>query len=144
MSTYAKRLARWLVGGALAIAGLAVAATSLSAAPTAPVPTAQHAEEYQTAQNDYRVCCKRGSRDWWSGRRDCRRNGGYVAANWQCRNDNANNSNNLGNQRICCKRGRHDWWSTRRECGRRGGYHAANWQCRNDGNNYAPRRMYRY
>jgi hypothetical protein len=72
-----------------------------------------------------RVCCKRGWRDWWSTRRECRRAGGYQVANRECRDDHAN-------YRVCCKRGRHDWWSTLRECRRAGGYQVANWQCRND------------
>ncbi len=140
MNTFPKRLATWLLGGSLAVAALAVTASSLSAAPISPVQPIEQATEVQLAANDYRICCKRGNRDWWSSRRDCSRSGGYVAANRQGRNDNANyNPNNAGNQRICCKRGRSDWWSSRRECGRTGGYVAADRQCRNDRNNFTPR-----
>lgn len=144
MNTIPRRLAAWLVGGALAVATLIVTASSLSAAPIAPVQSTRQTGEIQTAANDYRICCKRGNRDWWSSQRDCRRNGGYVAANRQCRNDNSNwHQNNVGNQRICCKRGRADWWSSRRECGRSGGYVAADRQCRNDRSNFIPRPYYR-
>lgn len=36
---------------------------------------------------DRRVCCKRGSYDWWSTTRECRRSGGYETANRECRRD---------------------------------------------------------
>lgn len=86
---------------------------------------------YQVAEgwgsND-RICCKRGGRDWWSSRRECRRSGGHVTYNRECRNDRFDR---VGNNRVCCKRGWNDWWSTERQCRRAGGRVTYNRECRN-------------
>jgi hypothetical protein len=92
--------------------------------------------EYKTAdlgiqiryRDDSRVCCKRGGRDWWSGYRQCRRSGGYVTNNRECRDGRVG----YENQRVCCKRGHRDWWSTSRECRRSGGHTTTNRECRRD------------
>jgi hypothetical protein len=78
-------------------------------------------------RGDYRVCCKRGYRDWWSTARQCRRSGGHITANRACRDGRIG----FNNARVCCKRGYRDWWSTSRQCRRSGGYIVANRACRN-------------
>ena len=130
----------WYFAGVVvlsAFAGVATA-TPVSAAPLYSaaadvdlgVQFAQYNDDRVYASD--RVCCKRGYRDWWSNRRECRRAGGYVAHNRACRNDRADNR---GDQRVCCQRGRNDWWSTQRQCRRIGGYVTYNRACRNDRDN---------
>jgi hypothetical protein len=117
----------WFVAaGVLAFAGGAAAEPQYSRASGAlPV-----------SHNDYdRVCCKRGNHDWWSTSRECRRVGGYVTYNRECRHDGHwEQGNNRGNNRVCCQRpyrgGYQDWWSTERECARAGGYQTYNKVCR--------------
>ena len=82
------------------------------------------AGSYQEAAWSDRVCCKRGVRDWWSNRRECRRSGGYPVAGWQCRDDRA--------ERVCCRKRGHDWWSSRRACFDRGGHVVPRRECRWD------------
>jgi hypothetical protein len=85
---------------------------------------------YQVAEGygwGARVCCKRGYRDWWTTRRDCRRSGGHVTYNRECRD----RFDRIGDRRVCCARGFRDWWSTERQCRRAGGRVTYNRECRN-------------
>lgn len=89
---------------------------------------------------DDRVCCKRGWQDWWSTWRQCRRAGGHVTRNRECR-ENWNDrwdqrwwgwQGGDWNRRVCCKRGHHDWWTTARECRQSYGYETSRRECRRD------------
>jgi hypothetical protein len=105
----------------------AFAATSASADSTTQTTVASDGS-YQVAQSwGNRVCCKRGGRDWWSTRRDCRRSGGHVTYNRECRDDRFDR---VRNDRVCCERGRSEWWSTTRACRRAGGHVTYNRECR--------------
>jgi hypothetical protein len=87
-----------------------------------------------------RVCCKKGDRDWWSTRRDCRDRGGWQVRRNECRSDEWNenwdsrwrNWEGDWNENICCTKGGRDWWSTRRDCRDRGGWQTERRECRND------------
>ena len=123
-----------LLVGALAVVSAAVGGslTTASAEPQYSTSDAQYSTVADLtirlgSGDNYRVCCKRGWRDWWSTRRECRRSGGYAVPNRECRNDD----DDRWNVRVCCKRGHHDWWSSLRECRRSGGYQVANRECRN-------------
>ena len=105
----------------------AFAATGASADSTQTSKAVSGDGSFQVAASWDRVCCKRGARDWFTSRRECRRAGGWVAANRQCRNDRYDRVD----YRVCCKRGHRDWWSTARSCRRAGGYVASARQCRN-------------
>lgn len=95
---------------------------------------------WQGGDWDRRMCCKRGTRDWWSTARECRNSFGYETSNRECRDDRWDNRwdnrwrNWQGdwNCRVCCKRGSRDWWSTALECRNSRGYETANRQCRHD------------
>ena len=95
------------------------ASTQTSAEQSTPV-----VGSFQVADWSDRVCCMRGSHDWWTTRRDCRRSSGYPVAGWQCRDERA--------ERVCCKRRGHDWWSNRRACYERGGHIVPRRECRRD------------
>ncbi len=84
--------------------------------------TRLHNELY--AQRDDRVCCKRGHRDWFATRRECRRADGYIVSRRECRDDRG--------EQVCCKRGHRDWFTTRRECRRADGYIVRDRECRDD------------
>src|SRR5262245_46332637 len=83
--------------------------------------------------NDARICCKYGHRDWWTTWRECRRYGGYRAANRECRDDGG-----WRDHRVCCQYGRQDFWTTQRRCYRYGGYETRNQYCRDDYDNDPP------
>lgn len=121
--------------GALAVVSAAVGGSVTTASAEPQYSTSDNAQLTRVADltirlggGGERVCCKRGWRDWWSTRRECRRAGGYQTANRECRDDR----DDRWNVRVCCKRGHHDWWSTLRECRRQGGYQTANRECRRD------------
>ncbi len=86
----------------------------------------------------YRVCCKRGWRDWWTSRRGCHRSGGSIVSGRFCRDDfryrdDYRYRERSGFGRVCCKRGWRDWWTySYRQCRRSGGYVVSNRQCRFD------------
>lgn len=110
------------------------------AAAAAPAQQSTRADgSFQLAQRwDERVCCKRGWQDWWTTHRGCRRAGGYVTRNRECRDHWDDRWDNRWwqwgggdwNRRVCCKRGRSDWWTSARECRNSYGYITANRECR--------------
>jgi hypothetical protein len=121
-----------VVASMLAVMAVALFATfaSAGATPASAEPLATKVADtslHVEIANGNRVCCKRGYRDWWSTWRQCRRSGGYVVSNRQCRDDRID----FRDYRVCCKRGYRDWWSTARQCRRVGGHRVSNWQCRN-------------
>ena len=105
------------------VGALAVVPTAVTSASAEPQYTTVADLTIRLGDGDNRVCCKRGWRDWWSTRRECRRAGGYPVSYRECRDDRYD-------VRVCCKRGHHDWWSSLRECRRAGGYQVANRECR--------------
>ena len=111
--------------------GLVMLALPLGTASTASAAERQSADLFQLAAHGDRVCCKRGWRDWWSTRWQCRRAGGYVTRNRECRDHRAH-YRRADHRRVCCKRGRSDWWSTYRQCRRAGGYVTYKRACRDD------------
>ena len=92
---------------------------------------------------DRRICCEKDDRNWWSTPRDCRKRGGWMTRDRECRDNgrddwNSNwderwrNWNGDWDERICCKKGDRDWWSTRRDCRDRGGWETRRYECRED------------
>jgi hypothetical protein len=122
-----KHIAMAVAFAATAVFGTAAVGTTASATEAQATKVADLEIQIQH-RGDYRVCCKRGYRDWWSTARQCRRSGGHITANRACRDGRIG----YNNARVCCKRGYRDWWSTARQCRRSGGYIVANRACRWD------------
>lgn len=77
-----------------------------------------------------RICCKKGRRDWWSSLRDCYRANGRVVDRGSCRDDRGYSRD--GGDRVCCKKGRRDWFTSRRDCYRADGRVVDRGSCRDD------------
>lgn len=121
-----------------------MAAAAFVAVPAAAEPQYSRAPDVipiDHDDNNSRVCCKRGSHDWWSTERECRRAGGQQTYNRECRRDESWNDQDYGNgrwnERTCCRRderqGYRILWSTKGECRRFGGQEATNKTCRKYG-----------
>jgi hypothetical protein len=121
------RIKRLVMTVAIAAAAALGTANTGSAAPVSEAKYTKVADlELQVQYGGGRICCKRGYRDWWSSYRACRRAGGHVTRNRECRDGQIG----YPSHRVCCKRGYREWWSTSRQCRRSGGYIAPNRACR--------------
>jgi hypothetical protein len=127
----------------LAVFTLVLAVMSTSGAVAGPQDrSVRPGADKLAADWDDRICCRRGSNDFWATRRNCNRWGGYKVRDRSCREDWNDRWDNRWwgwgsdwDRRICCKRGDRDWWTNARDCRNSFGYETDRRECRDDRDN---------